>query len=506
MTPGTDEHEHSRPVGARRVHWLGLFLGPVLALFAYLWLSNWDAALTPAGRATVAVAVWMACWWLTEALPLAATALLPVAVFPLLGIAPVASTTAAYANSIIFLFMGGFILGLAMQRWGLHRRIALLTLAAVGTQPARLIAGFMLATAVLSMWISNTATVIMMLPIAASILEMFREHRSNMEEDTRTAQDAFEGFATALMLGIAYAASIGGMGTLIGTPPNLVLASFLEQHYGVEVTMLEWMRIGLPVVAVFLPITWLYLTRVAYPLRVAPTAGSRGLIGSELSRLGSLQRGEKLVLAVFTMAAAGWILRPQLVAWTGLTGISDTVIAIGAALILFLLPVDPRRRVFVMDWPTAKRLPWDILILFGGGLSLASAIAANGVDTWIASALGGLQGIAPLLAIAAVCALVVFLTEITSNTAVTATLLPVLAATALAADLPPDALLVTAALAASCAFMLPVATPPNAIVYSSGYVSVAQMARAGVWLNLMAIALISVFVHFGGCLLTLAAT
>lgn len=459
-----------------------------------------EPVLSPAGRTTAAMAVLMACWWLTEALPLAVTALLPVAAFPLLGIAPVHAATAPYASSIIFLFMGGFIIGLAMQRWHLHRRFALLTLLAVGTQPRRLIAGFMLASAVLSMWISNTATVIMMLPIAVSVLTMLREHTTVLAAGSADVEEStnFSRFATALMLGVAYAASIGGIGTLIGTPPNLVLASFLEQRYGVEVTMLDWMRVGLPLVAIFLPITWWYLTSIAYPVRIAAVPRGHELIVTELAKLGSMSRGEKLVLAVFTLVAAGWILREPLSAWFDAEGLSDTVIGVAGAVVLFMLPVDVRRGVFVMDWQTAKQLPWEILILFGGGLSLASAIVANGVDAWIASSLTGLEVIPTLLAIVAVCALVVFLTEITSNTAVTTTLLPVFAATALATDLPVGMLLTATVLSASCAFMLPVATPPNAIVFSSGHVEVTQMARAGLWLNLIAIVLISLFVGLGG--------
>ena len=475
---------------------LGLVLGPALAAATYVLTADTQPPLSPAGRATAAVAVWMACWWLSEALPLAATALLPVALFPVLGIAPVHAATAPYANSIIFLFLGGFIIGLAMQRWELHRRIALLTLTAIGTQPRRLVAGFMLAAAILSMWISNTATVILMLPIAVSVLAMLREHTPESADGGASAD--FSAFATTLVLGIAYAASIGGIGTLIGTPPNLVLASFLEQHYGVEVTMLDWMRIGLPVVAIFLPITWWYLTRIAHPVHIAATPRGRELIAGELAKLGAMSRGEKLVLSVFTLVALGWILRAPLSAWTGLSGLSDTVIGVGGALLMFVLPVDARQGIFVMDWQTAKALPWEILILFGGGLSLASAIAANGVDAWIASSLTGLETVPTVLAIVAVSALVVFLTEITSNTAVTTTLLPVFAATALAAGLPAGMVLTAAALSASCAFMLPVATPPNAIVFSSGYVEVAQMARAGLWLNMISIVLISAVVYLGG--------
>jgi sodium-dependent dicarboxylate transporter 2/3/5 len=493
---------------------IGLLLGPALALAAALLLpadtgltdaGAQPSALTPAGRATAAVAIWMAAWWLTEAVPLAVTALLPVVLFPLLGIADIGAATAPYANPLIFLFLGGFLLGLAVQRFGLHRRIALAILLRVGTSPRGLIGGFMLAAALLSMWISNTATAIMMLPIGVSVLKLLEEQESGATPGRPGAADApipMRAFGTALVLGIAYACSIGGIGTLVGTPPNLVLAAFVRDHYGQDVSMAGWLGIGMPLVAVMLPLTWWYLTRIAFRVPARCFACGRAVLIGELHRLGPMGRGERVALTVFVSTALAWLLRPWLVAWTGLDGLTDAGIAMLGALSLFLIPVDsngtgsghPRR---ALDWETAKGLPWEILILFGGGLSLASAIAANGVDGFIGAGFAGLGGLPPWVLVLTVAAVVVLLTEITSNTAVTTTLMPVLAATAAATAVPPGMLLTAAALAASCAFMLPVATPPNAIVFASGRVSIAQMARAGIGLNLIAVAVVTLVVLLG---------
>ncbi len=480
---------------AMRIRWLGLFLGPALAVGVYLLVPEADGpgtdGLSPAGRATAAVAAWMACWWLTEAAPLPVTAMLPLVLFPLTGAGSIAEAAAPYSRPLIFFFLGGFLIGLSLERWGLHRRIALLTVLAVGTEPVRLIGGFMVATAFLSMWISNTATVIMLLPIAVSVVEMFKQRSKDAGKT-----DLIENFATALMLGIAYAASIGGLGTLIGSPPNLVLAAFVQERYGVDVTMVDWLKVGLPVVLVMLPLTWLYLTRLAFPVRLRHVEGGRALIVTELQKLGPMSRGEWTVLVVFALTALGWITRPLLVRWTGLTGLTDPVIAMTGGLSLFVIPVKAKEGVFAMDLETAKKLPWGILLLFGGGLSLASTVARNGVDVYLASGFMGLEGTPMLLFLLALTIMVVFMTEITSNTAVTTTLMPVLAATATALNMEPGVILTAAALAASCAFMLPVATPPNAIVFSSGFISIAQMVRAGIWLNLLAVVVISFLVSY----------
>ena len=470
------------------IQWTGLALGPLLALVTGYAIPD-DAALGPAGRATAAMAVWMAVWWLTEALPLAATALLPLAAFPLLGIASIEESAAPYGRSLIFLFLGGFLLGLAMQRWGLHRRLALLVMLATGPQPRRLIAGLMLATAFLSMWISNTATVIMLVPIATSLLEATGERCR--AEGVEVPRAELAGLGALMMLSIAYAASIGGAASLIGTPPNLVLAGFLAERYGVQIGMVDWLAVGLPLLVLFLPLAWLYLTRLAFPVRLGTLPGGRRLLAAELHALGAPSRGERIVLVVFALAALAWLTRPALVAWTGWTGLSDAGIAVIAALALFAIPVDPAARVFALDWDTAKRVPWEILILFGGGLSLANAISANGVDAWLGGAFAHFADIPEAGTVAAVSALVVMATELTSNTAVTASLLPVVDAAAPAAGVPPGMLLLATALSASCAFMLPVATPPNAIVYGSGYVTMGQMVRAGIGMNVIAVAVVT---------------
>lgn len=476
---------------------LALVAGPALALLVYFISEGGgisgggDDALAPAGRATLAVATWMACWWLTEAVSLAVTAMLPLVLFPLLGIASADETAAPYANSIIFLFMGGFILGLGMQRCGLHRRIALHVLAAAGNDTRSLIAAFMGITAFLSMWISNTATAIMLLPIATSLLASVEN--TPREDDPAPRPDPSP-LGVGLLLGIAYSASIGGAATLIGTPPNLVLAAFLRERHGIDIGVLQWLSIGLPFALLMLPLAWLYLTRAVCRGMPRRLPGSRALFTKQCRALAPMSRGERVVSTVFLLAVCCWMLRPQIVLLTGLTGLSDAVIAMTAALLLFVIPLGRSTSTFAMDWSTAKGLPWDILLLFGGGLTLASALARHGVDAWLASGLDVLTGSPLLLVVFAVTTLVIFLTELTSNTAVTATLLPVLAASAAVLGVPPAPLLVATALAASCAFMLPVATPPNAIVFSSGHLTLGQMARAGFALNIVSICMITVLV------------
>ena len=434
----------------------------------------------------------MAVWWMTEAVELYATALLPLVALPMTGAAPVRAAAAPYAHELIFLFMGGFLIALAMQRWGLHRRMALRALRAAGDHPAGIVACFMGVTAFFSMWVSNTATAVMMLPIALSIISLVEQ----VEPGTKTRPH----FALCLLLGIAYAASIGGIGTIIGTPPNVFLASYIQSNLGQEISFVRWMGVGLPLVAVFLPLAWLMLTRVLYPLRGERIEGSRAVTERAYRELGAMSRGERIVLAVFLLAALSWIARPLLVNvrigdMNPLAGLSDPVIAMVAALVLFVVPVDVKRRVFVMNWETALKLPWGILLLFGGGLSLAAAIRVNGVGEYIGHQLGILSGIPVLLLVMAVIALVIFLTELTSNTATTATFIPILAALAPVFDLHPFMLIVPAAIAASCAFMLPVATPPNAIVFGSGHVTIQQMIRAGFWLNLAGVVLITMLVY-----------
>jgi sodium-dependent dicarboxylate transporter 2/3/5 len=452
-----------------------------------------------AGRATFGLLVWMAIWWVTEAIDVSATSLLPLVVLPLVtvaehGSAGAAMTAAAapYANQYVFLFLGGFVLALSMERWGLHRRIALTILNVVGSGRRGMVGGFMIATAMISMWVSNTATAVMMLPIAMSVIALVDQRQREAPEAARRSPN----FAICLLLGVAYASSIGGVATLIGTPPNTILASFVDREYGAPITFARWLWVGVPVVVLFLPIAWLLLTRVLYPIPAAPIPGGRALVRAELAALGPMKAGEWVTFVTFLLAAIAWMVAPQLARITiaghaPLAGLSDAGIAMIAAMVLLVCPLDLRRRVFVMDWDTTRRVPWGILLLFGGGLSLAEAIQAHGVAEFMghqASVLGGLPE--PLIVIA-VTAGMIFLTEMASNTAITATMLPILAALAPALGVDPFLLLVPATIAASLAFMMPVGTPPNAIVFGTGRVTMRQMCRAGIWLNLVGVGLIS---------------
>jgi len=473
------------------VAWGGLVAGPVLAGISYVALpvtyfsvSGDVVSLGDPGRATAAVAVWMALWWMTEAIPVYATALLPIALFPLLGVATIRESAAPYGHELIFLFMGGFVIALAMERWGLHQRISFSVLSLVGDRASRMVGGFMVASAVLSMWVSNTATAVMMLPIALSVVR-------------RAGDDEGGRFRVALLLGVAYGCSIGGIGTLIGTPPNLFLASYARSELGVEISFVRWMAFGVPLVVCFLPTTWWLLTHVLYPLGDRRIEGGSEGVRIALAELGPLSRGERIAMIVFAITAVSWIARPLLVgiAWGPFGGLTDTGIAIVAALSLFCIPVDAKRRVFAMDWQTAARLPWGVLVLFGGGLSLAAAIRHNGVGDFIGSQFASFGAMPTLALVVAIITLVIFLTELTSNTATTATLVPILAGLASGMSTAPLLLIVPAAVAASCAFMLPVATPPNAIVFGSGYVSMLEMNRAGLWLNIAGIVWITALTY-----------
>ena len=430
---------------------------------------------------TAGIALLMATWWITEALPIPATALLPLVLFPVFGVGPMAETAAPYANSLIFLFMGGFLIALAMVRWGLHKRIALQIVTWAGTGPRALIAGFMVATAFLSMWVSNTATALMMLPVGLSVISVVDDGGSTQSFKTK--------FSLALLLGIAFSANIGGMGTLIGTPPNAFIAAYFEAEFGYDLTFLDWMLIGIPIVAVGIPLTLGVLTYWMFPLQRGEVIGSQSVIDQEIASLGPLSKGEIAVSIVFAITALLWITRPLLASY--LPGLTDAGIAMAGGLSLFLIPVDFRRGIFVQDWNTAKQLPWGALILIGGGLSLASMVTRSGLADWIGASLSFVASLPVIVIILIVAGLIVYLTELTSNTATTATFVPVLAALALGVDQNPLLFAIPAALAASCAFMLPVATPPNAIVYGSGRVSVPQMARTGSVLNPLFLILIT---------------
>ena len=477
-TPPTAE----RPAGLRPR--IGLVLGPLV--FLALLAAPQPEGLSAAGQQAGAVAALMAIWWISEAIPIPATALLPLVLFPLLGVAPVRATAANYGHHLIFLFLGGFWIAVTLERWNLHRRIALHTIRLVGSSPRRIVLGFMVATAFLSMWLSNTATTMMMLPIGMAVI-------ARVAPEALAARAAgaplTNPFGTALMLGIAYAASIGGIATLIGTPPNAVLAGVAEKLYGLRISFAGWMLFALPLSVAMLLLAWLYLTRLSFT-RIAAAAGAASApIREELARLGAPSYQEKAVLAVFVCVAAAWIGR-GLLPLPGLAALQDSSIAIAGALALFLIPARDGGGGRLLDWPTALRIPWDILLLFGGGFALADGFARSGLAQWIALQLAGLQGVGWLAIVAAVVLLTIFLTEVTSNTATATLLLPIVASLAAGAGIHPLGPMMGAALAASFAFMLPVATPPNAVVFASRCISIPQMARAGLWLNLIGFALI----------------
>jgi sodium-dependent dicarboxylate transporter 2/3/5 len=465
------------PSGRRRI--VGLVLGVTVFLAMVLLPPPEGLALAP--WRVAAVAMLLAIFWLTEAAPLSATALLPIVLFPLLGVSSVDAAAAPYANPIVFLFLGGFIIALAIERWNLHRRMALIVLSNVGAREDLQVGGFMIATAALSMWVSNTATAALMLPVALSVVP----------RTTGGALDpAKRGFAAALLLSVAYGASIGGIATLIGTPPNALLAGFMSETYGVEIGFAQWMVLGLPLSLVMLLICWYVLTHWLFPVGRQELPGAYAAIRDELRRMGPASGAEKRVAVVFGITALLWITRPLLSGQFPALQLSDTGIAIAAALTFFVIPSGLKKGEFLLTWEYAERLPWGVLLLFGGGLSLASAVASSGLAEWIGGELSGLQGWPVWLLVVAVTMLIIFLTELTSNIATAATFLPVVAALAVSLGQDPLLLAIPAVLAASCAFMLPVATPPNAIVFGSGHLTIPQMARAGIWLNLIGVVVI----------------
>ena len=470
--------------GLSRRQQLGLLLGPIL--FVLLLILPTPAGLSDAGMSVAAVTLLMAVFWICEAIPIPATALFPIALFPLLGVMPTAKVTVSYGNHLIFLFMGGFLIAMAIERWQLHKRIALHTVRLVGITPDRVILGFMLATAFLSCWISNTATAMLMVTIGMAVL-----HQLGGSKDAQSLTQS--NFGVALMLGIAYAASIGGVATLIGTPPNAILAGVVEKQYGYSIGFAEWMLFATPLAIVMLALTWFYLTRIAFPNDVKELPGGKALIRSQLMALGPMSRQEKRVLAVFLLVVAAWLFR-GLLPIEALKEVTDSAVAIFGALLLFMIPADLKKGEFLLDWKTAVNIPWDIIILFGGGFALAAGFSSSGLTEWIGSHLTLLQDGNLFVLITVVVLMVIFLTEVTSNTATASLLLPVMAGFAMAAEVPALALMAAVALSASFAFMLPVATPPNAIVFSSRQVTIPQMARAGIWLNLIGTVLISLFV------------
>ncbi len=451
----------------------GLVLGPLL--FFLILLSDIEG-LSWEAKSIAASTMWIACWWLTEAIPIPATSLLPIILFPLLGALEVGKVTAEYGNQIIFLLIGGFFIAIAMEKWRLHVRIALFLIKTIGTSPRKTIAGFMAATAFISAWISNTATAMMMVPIAAAVIY----------QASKTGED--KNFNTAMMLSVAYAASIGGVATLIGTTPNLIFAGMYRTFFGSEITFLQWASFGVPLAFFILTICWLYLVYVAYPPGMKRMGNG---IEEELAKLGKPTAEEKRVLAVFLLVAMLWITR---VLWNRyLPLVTDSSIAIFGAFLLFMIPSNDGA---LLKWKDAFRIPWDVVILLGGGLAIARGFTETGLDKWIAGQLIFLKGMPAVVIIFAVVALTLFLTEIASNTATATIILPVAASLAFALNIEPLGLMIAAAISSSLAFMLPVATPPNAIVFGTGYVTIPQMAKTGLWMNVFCIAIITLFIAF----------
>lgn len=457
------------PNTSSRASRIGLWLGPAWMLLTLLIPA--PSGMPSAAWSCAGMTLFMATWWATEAVPIPVTSLLPLVLVPALGIGSLGAASAEYANPIVFLFLGGFLLAIAMQRWNLHRRIAIRVLLLVGQEPRRQVAGFMIATGFISMWVSNTATAVMMLPIGISVIDRL----AGTQDEKEVAR-----YATALLLAIAYAANIGGVATLIGTPPNALLAGYLSDRHGIDISFAEWMFVGLPISVVLMLLAWWWLTRGDF--RIDTSMCCEKILREALQKLGPMSHAERRVGIVFLLTAMAWIMRP-LLNEAGLVWLSDTVIAMLAGIALFLLPSGAAPGLRLIDWDSAKKLPWDVLILFGGGLAMASMTESSGLATWIGAQLAVFGWLPSILLIGMVVLVMNFLTEVTSNTAVAATFLPLLGALALSIGISPLLLTVPAAIGASCAFMLPVATPPNAIVFATGHLKIESMIRAGLFLN-----------------------
>lgn len=482
--PSPDEHR----IAYKPAQLIGLILGPLLFVLALMFIDS--GSLDSSGVFVVAAALWIATWWVTEAIPIPATSLLPLVLFPMGGVMTNQDAASFYGNDIIFLFLGGFLLAVAMEKWNLHTRIALSIIKAIGTTTATILLGFMISTALLSMFVSNTAAVMIMIPIGLAIIK--EAHSLSTPELQRDVKL----FEKALVLGIGYAGTIGGLGTLIGTPPLIILAGQMKEIFDYEMNFATWMLVGIPVVIVLLAIAWAYMNFFSFKHGMRELPGGRKIITDELDKLGKTTREEKWVLAVFILAALLWIMRGfffDQFAFTEMLG--DGSIAMFAAVLLFIIP-SKKQNGRVLDWSVSRDLPWGVLLLFGGGLALAGAIVATGVDKWIGEMLSGVSGMPIVLMIAIVAILILFLTEFTSNTATATMILPVLAGLAMALDVHPLALMAPAAMAANCAFMLPVGTPPNAIVFGTNKVSITEMVKTGFGLNVIATVIIIVVVYF----------
>lgn len=464
---------------------LGLFLGPILF---FIILSLPFDLVSEQGDNVIAVAVWMIVWWITEAVSISVSALLPLLLFPLLKVMPIADVGANYGSPIVFLFFGGFVMALALEKVNLHRRIALNIIRLTGTTPNKVVLGFMIATAALSMWISNTATTVVMLPIAMSVIGLLVN-----DEDGFTKSD--QNFALSVMLGIAFSANAGGVATVIGTPPNMVMVGLLENEYNIEISFFKWMLLGIPFSFTMITISYLVLTRWMFPNRQLKFAASKEVINDELRKLGPMSGKEKMVLVIFGVTVSLWIFRALINDIFPNLKLNDTMISIFAAVTLFALPYNLKKGDFLIEWRDTSRLAWGILILFGGGLALAKGMSVSGIVDLVANTIAA-SDISILLMASLLIFLMLFMTEIMSNVALVAVLAPVVAGIAIGLEIPILYLLIPVTIASSCAFMLPMATPPNAIVFASGYVKVHEMARVGIILNLIAVVLLILIFQF----------
>jgi len=459
---------------------IGLLAGP-LAFLLVLYLPV--DLINPEAETVMALGTWMIIWWITEAVAIPVTALLPLTLFPILDVMDLKSAAVHYANPILYLFFGGFVIALALEKVQLHRRIALSILKLTGTHADGIILGFMLSTALMSMWISNTASTVVMLPIAVSVISLLRKDQEELsDKDAR--------FSLTIMRGIAFSANIGGMATIVGTPPTVVALGLLSSEYDIQIGFLQWMKMGVPFVLVMLAMCYILLVKVFYPNRLGNIQSSGQVIQSELDKLGPLSKGEKVVLGIFLTTATCWILRSQLNLWFPGLGLSDTTIALLAAVATFVAPVDWQKGEFALDWGDTQRLPWGILILFGGGLALADGLSQTGIIDFIGDLISAQQSWSVFWVGSVLIAFMLFMTELIGNLALVTILVPFVAGIALGLDAPLLQMVIPVTLASSCAFMLPMATPPNAIVFASGHIKVYQMAKVGLALNTVSVLLL----------------
>ncbi|WP_068674050.1 DASS family sodium-coupled anion symporter [Oceanobacillus sp. Castelsardo] len=486
---GNKSGHHKKPA-YKPAQKVGLILGPLLFLLTLLFFH--PEGLSPEARSVLAVTLWVATWWITEPIPIPVSSLIPIILLPTTGALDGSTVVSSYGNDIIFLFLGGFFIATAMEKWNLHKRMALSIISVIGTSPQRIVLGFMVATAFLSMWVSNTAATMMLIPMGLAIVHQ----ASSSLEKGKYASDIPK-FEKSVIFGIGYAATVGGLGTLIGTPPLSILAATVGTMFDTEISFAGWMMIGVPMVVILIPLLWLFLTKVVYKINFRELPGGKEQINKERNSLGKITYEEKAVAVVFVFAAFMWITRTFI--WQNIVeipGISDGIIAMIATVLLFLIPAKREEGSKIMEWKDSKDIPWGILILFGGGLAIAAGFTSTGLSEWIGLQLAGLEGMNILLVMFISTLVILLLTEITSNTATGTMIIPVVASLALALNIHPYALMVPCAMAANCSFMLPVGTPPNAIMYGTGRLKITEMVKNGFWLNNFTLVLIILVVYF----------